>query len=128
MRTAATGWMIGIGAGLRQAGCELNFYNPVLVRKLQRNIFRDHRKLVVVDGETAFVGGFIVLDEYDPPGERQPGWHDAVVRVEGPCVGDWVEVFHSSRERVGRGPLPVERTGAGQPTGADVGRGSVRSQ
>src|SRR3990167_2613056 len=36
---------------LTQGGVDLVFYNPLHFRKLLRNMFRDHRKLMVVDGE-----------------------------------------------------------------------------
>jgi cardiolipin synthase len=44
-------------------------------------LFRDHRKMVVIDGTTAFVGGLNVSD-------HNYGWHDFMVRVDGPLVED----------------------------------------
>ncbi len=38
---------------LRQAGVQLRFYNPLRYRRRWRNLFRDHRKLLLVDGEVA---------------------------------------------------------------------------
>ncbi|MFN2300585.1 MAG: cardiolipin synthase [Gammaproteobacteria bacterium] len=43
--------------------------------------FRNHRKLVVVDGKHAWLGGLNVGDEY-----RGDGWRDAHMRIEGPAV------------------------------------------
>lgn len=48
--------------------------------------FRNHRKLLVVDGRKAFLGGINVGDEY-------LGWHDVAVQVEGPAVDQAQEVF-----------------------------------
>jgi phosphatidylserine/phosphatidylglycerophosphate/cardiolipin synthase-like enzyme len=52
-----------------------------------------HEKLVVVDGETAFVGGIDLttlsgdrFDTSDHPPRDAVGWHDATVRVRGPAV------------------------------------------
>ncbi|MFA7388301.1 MAG: phospholipase D-like domain-containing protein, partial [Thiohalobacteraceae bacterium] len=41
---------------LTQHGVELVYYNPLRFGSLRRNLFRDHRKLIVVDGACAFVG------------------------------------------------------------------------
>ncbi|MEZ6015889.1 MAG: cardiolipin synthase [Planctomycetota bacterium] len=47
--------------------------------------FRNHRKLVVVDGEVAFLGGINVGDEYLGRGEMG-AWRDTFVRLTGPTV------------------------------------------
>jgi phosphatidylserine/phosphatidylglycerophosphate/cardiolipin synthase-like enzyme len=59
-----------------------------------------HEKLVVVDDETAFVGGIDLtglggdrLDENDHPRRDGLGWHDTAVRLEGPVVGDVAQHF-----------------------------------
>lgn len=46
---------------------------------------RLHRKLVVVDGQIAFVGGINIIDDMDTPGQIPPRF-DFAVRVEGPLV------------------------------------------
>jgi phosphatidylserine/phosphatidylglycerophosphate/cardiolipin synthase-like enzyme len=59
-----------------------------------------HEKLVIVDGEVAFVGGldmtFLTSDRWDTS-RHQPrhslGWHDAATRVEGPVVADVASHF-----------------------------------
>lgn len=48
--------------------------------------FRNHRKVVVVDGRTAFVGGHNVGDEYLGKTKRYGPWRDTHIRVEGPSV------------------------------------------
>ena len=48
--------------------------------------FRNHRKIVVVDGKVAFVGGHNVGDEYVSRHCRFGSWRDTHVRVEGPVV------------------------------------------
>jgi cardiolipin synthase len=45
---------------------------------------RDHRKLLVVDGELAFLGGLNIGDEYS--GAKGKMWHDVHLRIEGPLV------------------------------------------
>ncbi|MBQ0712130.1 MAG: cardiolipin synthase [Porticoccus sp.] len=54
-------------------------------RRFQIN-FRNHRKIVVVDGCTAFVGGSNIGDEYLNRDGRLSPWRDTQVRMEGPSV------------------------------------------
>ncbi len=58
--------------------------NRQMGRRFQIN-FRNHRKLVVVDGEVAFIGGLNAGDEYMGHGPLGP-WRDTHMRVEGPAV------------------------------------------
>ena len=48
--------------------------------------FRNHRKIVIVDGKTAYVGGNNVGDEYRDGHPKMGPWRDTHVRVEGPVV------------------------------------------
>ncbi len=58
---------------------------------------RDHRKILVVDGQVAFTGGLNIGDEYyGGLGGPRLGWRDAHVRVEGPAVRDLEAVFLES--------------------------------
>ncbi len=53
--------------------------------RLQLN-FRNHRKIVVSDGKTAFVGGLNVGDEYLGRDQRFGGWRDTHLKMRGPVV------------------------------------------
>lgn len=72
--------------GLRAAGGEVAWYQPVRWHTLKRFNNRTHRELIVVDGEVAFVGGAGIASWWDtgPPG--QPPWRDTMVRLEGTIV------------------------------------------
>ena len=48
--------------------------------------FRNHRKIVVVDGQVAFVGGHNVGDEYLGRSRRFGHWRDTHLRISGPAV------------------------------------------
>lgn len=78
---------------LVQAGIELRFYNPIKIWRWQRNLYRDHRKLLLVDGELAFVGGTGVTDAFWTPGEDSSAWHEVMVQISGPLVQDWQSLF-----------------------------------
>jgi len=55
--------------------------------------FRNHRKIVVIDGEIGFVGGHNVGDEYLGKNPKYGRWRDTHVRVEGPSVLQLQMVF-----------------------------------
>lgn len=84
---------------LSESGVHLAFYNPLYVSKLLHNLARDHRKLLVVDGEVAFVGGAGIADEFDPPGIPERRWHETMVKMCGPVIADWQELFVESWQR-----------------------------
>ncbi len=94
----------GLGASLRArlqaAGVQLRWYNPVRWRRGIRNFHRDHRKLLVVDSRLAYVGGTGSTDEFWLPDAPLSPWHEAMVEIEGPLVGDWLQLFeHQWRAR-----------------------------
>lgn len=64
---------------LRAAGGQFRWFNPIT---LGRCGFRNHRKLLVCDGEVAFVGGFNIGPEYQGDGVTR-GWHDFGMQVQG---------------------------------------------
>ncbi|HEY9198019.1 MAG TPA: phospholipase D-like domain-containing protein, partial [Gammaproteobacteria bacterium] len=79
---------------LRAQGVELALYNPLRFGgALRRNLFRDHRKLLVVDDDCAFVGGAGLTDDFDPASRGERHWHDVMVEIRGPLVADWQAVF-----------------------------------
>jgi cardiolipin synthase len=61
-------------------------------RRIQVNL-RNHRKILIVDGKTAFVGGLNVGDEYLGKVARFGFWRDTHFRLEGPVVRDVQRVF-----------------------------------
>ncbi len=68
---------------LRGAGGEVGWFNPLALRRI---VFRDHRKLLVVDDARAFVGGFNIGSEYEGDGVAY-GWRDLGLELQGPPVG-----------------------------------------
>ncbi len=90
-----------------------------------------HEKLVVVDDETAFVGGIDLtalsgdrLDWNEHPPRDGLGWHDTAVRLEGPVVGDVARHFRARWHRVAGDGLP-EPGVAGR--AGRRGRGAIRA-
>ena len=78
---------------LMKAGVKLQIYNGLHWRKWLRNFMRDHRKLLLVDGTTAFVGGAGLADAFAIAGARGTPWREIMLEIRGPTVGDWQAAF-----------------------------------
>jgi cardiolipin synthase len=92
---------------LRRAGGRHAPFLPLLnpFYRLRVNL-RNHRKIVVVDGRVAFVGGFNIGREYLGLDRRYGQWRDTHLRLEGPAVAGLQRVFledwhFASNEAVG---------------------------
>ena len=71
---------------MREAGCSVCFYHPFHVNNLERINIRTHREIMVIDGQTAFVGGAGVADHWYRGAKGHRAWRDTMVRIEGPAV------------------------------------------
>jgi cardiolipin synthase len=78
---------------LRAAGVRFNFYNPTRLHVLPRLNFRDHRKLLIVDGAIGFTGGVCIADEWMGDAETKYQWRETHFEVEGPVVVQLQGVF-----------------------------------
>ena len=78
---------------LREAGCKINFYQPITWYRLHRLNNRTHRELLVIDGRVAFTGGAGIADRWLKPEGRTPAWRDTMARIEGPIVAALQGVF-----------------------------------
>lgn len=71
---------------MREAGVEVHaFFRIEFPDKLGRLNWRNHRKVVVIDGKTGYIGGFNVARRY-VDGGRFDCWRDLMVRLSGPAV------------------------------------------
>jgi cardiolipin synthase len=68
---------------------------------------RDHRKMAVIDGKTAFVGGINIGDEYAGFGESLEHWRDLGMRIDGPAAGELRKLFRRNWEDEG-GTVPFD--------------------
>ena len=68
-------------------------FNPVMPLVSLVMNHRDHRKIVVVDGNTAYTGGINLADEYINEEERFGYWKDAALRTEGAAVWNFTVMF-----------------------------------
>jgi cardiolipin synthase len=75
---------------LLEAGGKVAYFLPARLLLLQPMNLRNHRKIVVVDGDLAFTGGINVGDEYR--GRAAP-WRDTHLSLEGPAARQLAHVF-----------------------------------
>lgn len=72
---------------MREAGIDIHpFFKVVFPPFATRINWRNHRKLTVIDGEVAYVGGMNVADRYIDGGSKFGCWRDTHMRITGPAV------------------------------------------
>jgi cardiolipin synthase len=98
---------------MRRAGVAVEIFRSFKLTELN---FRTHRKLLVLDGRVAFLGGIGINDDWQGDGMTPGRWRDTQYRVEGPVVAqaqnafmdNWMqtraEVLHGERYFPALGP------------------------
>jgi cardiolipin synthase A/B len=81
---------------LEDAGVSVGHYRPVRWYSIQESNYRNHRKILVVDGETAFTGGIGVADHWLGRAQDKQHWRDTQFRIQGPVVRYLEAVFYES--------------------------------
>ena len=74
---------------MKEAGVEVEVFRYVHLRFNERT----HRKLLIADGKSGFIGGVGISDDWDGHGDRPGIWRDTQYRVEGPVVGQMQQAF-----------------------------------
>ena len=96
---------------------EFNPINPLVARKVWELNQRDHRKLLIVDGRTAFLGGINISSVYSggsfsrgfrarPQGT--PAWRDTDLHLQGPVVAELQKMFLATWAAQKGDPLPAK--------------------
>lgn len=78
---------------IRDTGIEIYEFDPVVFPWVNHIIPRDHRKIVIIDGKTAYSGGMNVADYYIKGKPEFGSWHDIHYRIEGDAVGVYQSIF-----------------------------------
>lgn len=78
---------------------------------------RDHRKIVVIDGEVAYTGGMNVADYYIVGTEQVGEWRDMHCRIEGPAVNELQQIFLRMWKRVTKENITDAKYFQGKPAG-----------
>lgn len=78
---------------LQAEGIQCKEFNPIKPTLSTTQNNRDHRKIAVIDGKTAFTGGINLADEYINEKERFGHWKDTAVMVKGEAVRSFTWMF-----------------------------------
>lgn len=110
---------------LREKGIKCKMFSPVRPTLSTYQNYRDHRKIVVIDGHTAFTGGVNLADEYINKRERFGHWKDTAVMLKGDGVCSFTMMFlqmwnitEREQDDYGRFVLPKGTAGEGQGDGS----------
>lgn len=84
---------------LEGLGGDVRWFNPAA---MMRYIFRDHRKMLVIDEQLAIVGGFNIGPQYEGDGVKS-GWRDLAMQLEGPLAKQLALSFDEMFDRANLG-------------------------
>lgn len=92
---------------LRRRGIAVRLFHP-LIPRLWNQLFRDHRKILVVDRSVAFTGGMNIGEEYGSTRVATgSSWRDTHARVEGPVAWEMAVVFAEGWVHAGGEPFTI---------------------
>ena len=92
---------------LSAAGCRIAVFNPFHWYSLEEVNYRTHRKVLVADGERAFIGGAGIADHWLGDAQDADHWRDTQVEVEGPAVRLLEAAFYHHWLEVGGETAPT---------------------
>lgn len=78
---------------LKELGIQCRVFSPVMPFVSTHYNYRDHRKILVIDGRVGFTGGVNLADEYINHVEKYGRWKDAAVMLEGEGVRSLTALF-----------------------------------
>ncbi|MGQ0702267.1 MAG: phospholipase D-like domain-containing protein [Gemmatimonadales bacterium] len=105
--------------GLRAAGGIVRNFNPPRLIQLRGNFIRNHRKLLVVDGRTAVVGGHCIGNEWaGTPARKRKPWRETACTLDGPAAVAVDRAFARLWAQTGE-PLPDAELAADVPEQGD---------
>jgi len=78
---------------LRNDSIQIVEYEPIRFPWVTKIFGRDHRKIVVIDGQIAYTGGMNVADYYIKGTEQVGEWRDMHCRIEGDAVNELQKIF-----------------------------------
>jgi len=104
---------------LTEAGCEVAFYRPITPWTFDRANYRNHRRILVVDGRVGITGGSGTSGKWSGNGKQEGQWRDTDMRVEGPVAGqlqgafaeNWLEATGVALGGPDYFPRPIEAKG-----------------
>ena len=112
---------------LRDKGIQCVRFNPMVFVKGTLN-YRDHRKMLIIDGEVAFSGGVNLADEYINAKEMYGHWKDIGFRLTGVPAQNYTRMFAKFWNAFSDQAVPAEElTALALPAERDTSKGYVLS-
>jgi cardiolipin synthase len=94
---------------LREAGIEVHNFLPYRFGRFLTSLnYRNHRKIIVIDGKTAFTGGINISDKYLKGDSDLGMWHDMHLKVSGSAAHQLDTVFINDWELVSGNKLEIQ--------------------
>lgn len=87
---------------LKRAGAGVKIFHKLNPLPLYKLNFRDHRKIAVIDGNAAFIGGINIADEYSNLRSPHGYWKDTGAAFYGDAAKAFSQLFLSSYEKTGK--------------------------
>jgi cardiolipin synthase len=78
---------------LKEFGIKAKMFSPIKPLLSTTYNYRDHRKIIVIDGKTSFTGGLNLADEYINRKERFGYWKDSGIRIIGEATNGFTKMF-----------------------------------
>lgn len=78
---------------IRERGIEIVKFDPFKFPYINHAAHRDHRKIVVIDGQVGYTGGMNIADYYINGLPQIGTWRDMHIRIEGPAVEELQRIF-----------------------------------
>jgi cardiolipin synthase A/B len=100
---------------LSDAGVQIGWFNPQT--GIEELNYRTHRKILVVDGEVAYVGGIGLADHWEGNADGPEHWRDTQFEIRGPVVDNIEAGFHENWIETGGVVEPIVAPKAGAPAG-----------
>lgn len=111
---------------LRKKGIRCAAFNPLIFIKGTLNC-RDHRKMLIIDGNVVFSGGVNLADEYINQIEKYGHWKDIGFRLTGEATENYVRMFLQFWNAFAKDPVPNEYLTEKEPRCTDVSDGVILS-
>lgn len=102
---------------MRDAGVQVGVFNPVRHTTLEEVNYRTHRKILVVDGEVAYVGGIGQADHWLGAARGETEWRDTHFEIRGPAVDNVEAGFHENWIETGGLVEPLVQPHTGRAAG-----------
>ena len=102
---------------LREDSVNIVEFDPIRFPWVNHIWPRDHRKIVVIDGKTAYTGGMNVADYYIVGTEQVGEWRDIHCRIEGSAVNDLQEIFARIWKKATNEEVTAPKYYSGEPSG-----------